>query len=385
MTSIREAIRRRFAPAKPLELGIYHYQSPPYADNQYRMHLRVEKDGDGILILNASTVLHLNQSATEFAYHLIKGTDLNEVTRVMNQRYDISPNRIMEDYEFFKDRIYALIDIPDLDPVQFLDLEREVPYSHDISAPYRLDFAITYRLPEGVDPTFAPTKRVDRELTTQEWIEMLNKVWEAGVPHIIFTGGEPTLREDLTDLIMQAEKNGQVTGLITDGRRLSDSTYLDAILLSGLDHLTVVMDIQDPLVWQALELILPEDLYTSVHLTISPEVSAIIPETIKKLAEMGVNAVSLTSSSSEVDDDLIAARDLIAELGIELIWDIPVPYSARNPVYLESDEIEFKDGAGIAWMYVEPDGDVLPAQGINKVIGNLLKDDWQEIWSKEKR
>ena len=43
MTSIREAIRRRFAPAEPLEPGLYHYQSPPYAEFQYRMHLRIER------------------------------------------------------------------------------------------------------------------------------------------------------------------------------------------------------------------------------------------------------------------------------------------------------------------------------------------------------
>jgi MoaA/NifB/PqqE/SkfB family radical SAM enzyme len=33
---------------------------------------------------------------------------------------------------------------------------------------------------------------------------------------------------------------------------------------------------------------------------------------------------------------------------------------------------------------VEPDGDVLPAQGINKVLGNLLTDDWNTIWKKRK-
>ncbi len=384
MTSIREAIRRRFAPSKPLEPGIYHYQSPSYAESPYRMHLRIETSGDGILILNASTVLHLNQSATEYAYHMIKGTHEVDVARSMKQRYDISPSHIVDDYKEFKERVFALIDIPDLDPVQFLNLEREEPYSHEISAPYRLDFAITYKLPEGVDPTLAPTKRVERELTTEEWIEIINKVWDVGVPHIIFTGGEPTLREDLPELIRQAEKNGQVTGLITDARRFSDPEYLKTMLYSGLDHLTVIMDIQDAQVWQALDLILPEDLFTTVHLTITPNESTIIPEIIEKLATMGVNAMSLTSSGSEADDNLLAARDLVAELGMELVWDLPVPYSARNPVYLESEELEFRDGAGVAWMYVEPDGDVLPSQGINKVLGNLLRDDWEKIWSKER-
>jgi MoaA/NifB/PqqE/SkfB family radical SAM enzyme len=31
-------------------------------------------------------------------------------------------------------------------------------------------------------------------------------------------------------------------------------------------------------------------------------------------------------------------------------------------------------------LYVEPDGDVLPAQGINQVLGNFLNDAWEKIW-----
>jgi MoaA/NifB/PqqE/SkfB family radical SAM enzyme len=76
------------------------------------------------------------------------------------------------------------------------------------------------------------------------------------------------------------------------------------------------------------------------------------------------------------------ARNYIAELDIGLDWDLPVPYSPRNPVALEveDEEDEFVEGAGRAWLYVEPDGDVLPAQGINKVLGNLLNQDWEEVW-----
>ncbi|MBE9474690.1 MAG: hypothetical protein IMY85_07340, partial [Chloroflexi bacterium] len=38
-------------------------------------------------------------------------------------------------------------------------------------------------------------------------------------------------------------------------------------------------------------------------------------------------------------------------------------------------------GAGHAWLYVEPDGDVLPDQDINQVLGNLLNDPWETIWA----
>jgi MoaA/NifB/PqqE/SkfB family radical SAM enzyme len=36
-------------------------------------------------------------------------------------------------------------------------------------------------------------------------------------------------------------------------------------------------------------------------------------------------------------------------------------------------------------LYVEPDGDVLPAQGYNVVLGNLLRDPWEGIWNHPER
>ena len=74
---------------------------------------------------------------------------------------------------------------------------------------------------------------------------------------------------------------------------------------------------------------------------------------------------------------LSSARDHAAELDLRLIWDVPAPYSASNPIALVIDEPT--DGAGLAWMYVEPDGDVLPSQEINRVLGNMLTTPWEEI------
>ncbi|MCU0373629.1 MAG: hypothetical protein MUE56_10360, partial [Ignavibacteria bacterium] len=51
---------------------MYHYQTPPEVTPPYRLHLRIESDSTGILIINAQTTLHLNQTAAEFAYYLVK-------------------------------------------------------------------------------------------------------------------------------------------------------------------------------------------------------------------------------------------------------------------------------------------------------------------------
>jgi MoaA/NifB/PqqE/SkfB family radical SAM enzyme len=58
-----------------------------------------------------------------------------------------------------------------------------------------------------------------------------------------------------------------------------------------------------------------------------------------------------------------------------------VPYSADNPVALETAQDDVPAGAGKSWLYVEPDGDVLPAQGMaGQVLGNLLRDPWETIY-----
>ena len=385
MTSIREAIRRRLAPVQPLKAGIFHYQAPPEDEFPYRYHLRIEKDGSGILIINASTVLHLNHTAAEYAYHLVKQTPKDAIVRQIASRYNVAKSQALADYEDFQERIFSIVNMPDLDPVTFLDFEREVPYSKELSAPYRLDCALTYRLPEGINPDAAPTKRVDRELTRGEWKAILSKAWDAGIPHVVFTGGEPTLRDDLIELIGHAEALGQVTGLLTDGFKLTDPDYLHTILQTGLDHLMVVLNPEDEKSWQVLEKVLPEDIFTTVHLTITPENASGVVGLIDKLDDVGVTSLSLSNSSPNLDAALEAARQRAAERLIDLEWDLPVPYSSRNPVALELEEaedVQVPQGAGRGWLYVEPDGDVLPAQGINEVLGNLLRDDWAEIWQK---
>jgi hypothetical protein len=139
------------------------------------LHLRIEPGGSGLLILQASTVLHLNQTASEYAYHLVQRTPEKKVAQEISERYRVNEKKAAEDFAAFKERIETLIESPDLDPVTYLDFERTTPYSETIGAPYRLDCAITYQLPKGSKSEAALDKRVDKELSTDQWKEAIDK------------------------------------------------------------------------------------------------------------------------------------------------------------------------------------------------------------------
>jgi organic radical activating enzyme len=370
----------RFSKVQPLPVGTHHLQSMQ-DETPYRLHLRLRDDGSGVLIVNASTILHLNPTAAEYAYHFIKGTMPEEAAKQIASRYRVSKGLALEDYTDFVDRIKTLVSTQDLDPVSFLDFERIAPHSAALTAPLRLDCALTYRLPADSQAEYAPTKRVERELITDEWRAILDKAWQAGIPHIIFTGGEATLREDLPELIAHAEKNGQVCGLLTDGLKLADKSYLDLLLQTGLDHILVLLQPDNNESWVALEAIMPEDLFVTVHLTLNENNTQNAEETLERLAKLNVQSLSLTISDPSLRDTYDAIRDKAASLELTLKFDLPVPYSAYNPVAYETQEDNVPDGAGKSWLYVEPDGDILPAQGIaSQVLGNFLTDEWKVIY-----
>lgn len=374
-----EQITNRFSKVEPLPEGTHHKQAVE-DDKPYRIHLRLRKDGSGLLIVNATTVLQLNATAAEYAFHFIKGTSPEETAKLVAARYRVDKKTALADYESFADRIHTLISTPDLDPVSYLDFERAAPNSADLASPLRLDCALTYRLPEATEADYTPVKRVDRELTTGEWQVIMDKAWQAGIPHIVFTGGEATLREDLPALIAHAEKNGQVCGLLTDGLKLADKAYLEKLLQTGLDHVLLILQPDEARSWKAIEVIVPQDLFITVHLTLNKKNIDNAGNILQRIAGLGVKNISLSTSETDLLDEVLELQNTAGSLQLTLRWNLPVPYSSSHPVAMETREDEVPAGAGKAWFYVEPDGDVLPAQGQSRrILGNLLRDEWGAI------
>jgi organic radical activating enzyme len=384
LNKIEQVFDTLFMKVRPVPAGIYQYQSPADAPLPYKWHLRIESDGTGLLVLNASTVLHINHTAAEYAYYLAQGKAKGEIVQLVAERYDVEKAQAEKDLDEFIEKIKSLLGSEDLDPVSYLDMERVTPHTQKLSAPLRMDCALTYKVSPGIESTVAPNERVTRELTTQEWETVLENIWAAGVPHVIFTGGEPTLRDDLPALISKTEQIGLVSGLLTDGLKLTNKSYLDSLLASGLDHIMILADEASQDFWKAIKLLIPADIAVTVHATLTKTNQTGFNAFVEKLSKEAVTSLSLSAEDETLTKQLEEASHKTASLGMRLVWDLPVPYSACHPVALEQREAgnHMPEGAGRTWLYVEPDGDVLPAQGINRVMGNILRDPWSKIWKR---
>jgi MoaA/NifB/PqqE/SkfB family radical SAM enzyme len=92
-------------------------------------------------------------------------------------------------------------------------------WGYSLNGLAKMYLSVTYRCNNRCYFCCAECPRVTDELNTQEWKTIIDKIRDLGIPSISFTGGEPTLRDDLVDLVAYASRNLSV-GLITNGKLL---------------------------------------------------------------------------------------------------------------------------------------------------------------------
>lgn len=73
MSILTEFFTRHSPPVTP-QAGLYHYTREDEFEKS-RIHLRLDPDGNGTLIVNANRVMHLNPSAALMAYLILEKVD----------------------------------------------------------------------------------------------------------------------------------------------------------------------------------------------------------------------------------------------------------------------------------------------------------------------
>lgn len=386
--------------------GLYHFQYQGQGETS-RVHLRVDADQRGILLVNASRVLHLNETATFMAFLALQKTSSDQAVKAIREVYDISPANARHDYAQFFDQLNELVRPDGACPIHDLELDITAPFSTRPSAPYRMDLALTYRCNNDCAHCYNARPRDFMEISTSTWKDILDKLWALGIPHVVFTGGEPTLRDDLPELIAHAERNGQITGLNTNARRLSNKGFLQSLIAAGLDHVQITLESHDPAIhdmmvhckgaWrqtvQGLRNALDSRLFVMTNTTLLQDNSPFLEETLDFLGKQGVPTIGLNAliysgrgltvgkglSEQDLPPLLELAQQKMLQYGQRLIWYTPTQYCNFDPMQLN---LGIKGcTAALYNMCIEPNGDVIPCQSYYRSVGNILTNNWDSIWN----
>jgi radical SAM protein with 4Fe4S-binding SPASM domain len=286
----------------------------------------------------------------------------------------------------------------------------EWPVLSEIALTYRCNLKCTFCY-AGCNCTTNPTGD-GREMTAKEIRSVLEKVFlDAKVPSVSFTGGEPTLRPDLPELVCPAAELGLRVNLITNGTCVTPS-LAEALAKAGLASAQV-----------SLEGVTEEthERVTSVSGSFAPTVSAVrslagagirvhtnttinrdnLDECVKMpafvnsvlgLERFSMNLLIPTGSAalnqrlvvrySELGPHLLDISRAAEVENVELMWYSPTPMCLFNPVAhgLGNKGCSACDGL----LSVAANGDVLPCSSYDDPLGNILREDVKTIWTSKK-
>ncbi len=246
------------------------------------------------------------------------------------------------------------------------------------------------------------------EMSTAEVERVLGIIRrEAQVPSVSFTGGEPTLRDDLPHLVRVAADLGLRVNLISNGLRLTPDVVarlakarLDSaqISLEGPDaetheRLTGVSG-SFAATTSAVQALMAAGVpvHTNTTLTgLNVESAVRMPALVKSLGldRFSMNMVipapwmreaepSLLLRYREIGPRVLAVRDAARAAGVRFMWYSPTPYCLFNPIAhnLGNKGCAACDGL----LSVDPAGRVIPCSSFFEPQGSLLERSFHDVW-----
>ena len=246
------------------------------------------------------------------------------------------------------------------------------------------------------------------EMTTDQVRRVLRTIRdEAKVPSVSFTGGEPTLREDLPELVRYARQDLALrVNLITNGTLLT-GTLVSALASAGLNSAQVSVEAatanvhdrltQSPGSWTSavagIKRLQHAGIRVHTNTTLNRDNLAeacAMPAFAKGLGleRFSMNLV-IPVGTTEIQDDLILSYRETAEwipriqqaaqqAGVVFMWYAPTPLCIFNPVQHQLGNKGCAACDGL--LSVAPNGDVLPCSSWPEPVGNLLTGAFDTIW-----
>ncbi len=270
------------------------------------------------------------------------------------------------------------------------------------SAPISCFLALTNACNYNCKHCSAKGRKTDKELITEQWIDVINKLQNMGVSVIGFTGGEPLLVKNL-EKIISAVDNRSVTILYTNGKGLTYERALE-FKKNGLFSAAISLDSHC------------SDTFNDMRN--NPEAFDISINAIKNSRKAGLYTMmqSVFTKKTATESNLLELFKLGKELKVHEIRvlepircgnlfnrddlkDFFFDKETRNKIinfqikinkklgypkmtsfaHTESDE-KYGCGAGTQHSYISPTGELLPCDFVPLSFGNVLKEDLSKLW-----
>ena len=250
-----------------------------------------------------------------------------------------------------------------------------------------------------------------KELSTAEWKKVIDICKKNCIPQITFTGGEPTVREDLVELVEYAE--WFVTRLNTNGilltRKLCDRLYN-----ASLDSVQITLysnnpEIHNELVGannfdktvQGIKNALASGLNVSINTPLC-KLNKNYVDTLKFANELGVTYASASgiiftgnAKNKNTKSMNLSKRDLTSVMrkASKYAEEQKMEISFTSPGWIAEEDLRKMKldipscGACLSNMAISPDGNVMPCQSwleAESSLGNILEVKWEKIWNSNK-
>ncbi len=385
----RWLIPNRAKPPAPVESGLYHYQRE--SDGTYtRFHLRVEPDGQGMLLANATAAARLSPPGVMMAYQLLNGRSPETVFKDVKAGYrGADSDTVQADIA----KVSALIDTlaapgDNYPIINFDEIQIDI-FQSQLMAP--LEANIPLAEPEKLVP-------------------LLDKLWDIGIPHVTFLMPENPNADYLVRVVERAEDLGLISGVRGRATDLMQENLIKDLAMAGVDHITVLYASADAEIHDALVGENDHALMTGLYQAIQENEISTVAEiplvestfdglrlTVDALIDAGVHNYSFFAvvaptdmPDEEVNGALTAqgmpqtanwVEEIAEEADVRFLWQPPVQRDSRISL---AEQVSLGPRCtGDAAVRIEPNGDVVPPRGVYQVAGNVLKTDWQTIWQHE--
>lgn len=214
------------------------------------------------------------------------------------------------------------------------------------------------------------------ELSTEQWLRIIDKLKKVGVCNFIFTGGETLIRKDLLEVIEYTKCDGNEVQVLTNGTLLDTQPKK---FYEQIDALVVSMDALD-------EKKNNENRKNSGAYDIKSNLKQ-IPEEFKH--KVFIRSV-ITKKNMDICYEL---RDEIERMGFRYISTIFLPNNLQEVESIphieffeadDKDKMPFRNmivncGGCSKEIAIDSNGDIFPCQSLvdsEFYIGNILEENW---------